>query len=150
MNSNLKYLFDKLEKVKRLNFLVNHPNPSLNIQLNCNIKVIQSDDKSIITEEFGDWINNVGQKVVSKNVYRWTAQNNSIVKLEHLRFGEEKPIFLVDFYSERNNLWKSLNPHICNNDIYSAEVLISHTIVKLIWNIETPKHSYSIVSTYYN
>lgn len=150
MNTNLKYLFNKLERVKKLNFLVNHPNPSLNIQLNCDILVNQFNDTSIITEESGDWINNIGQKVASKNIYRWTAYNNSILRLEHLRFGEKKPIFLVDFYNEKNNLWKSLNPHICKNDKYSAQVLILPTTIKLLWNIETPKNNYSIISTYYN
>jgi len=150
MNSNLKYLMDKLEKVKRLNFIVNHPNPELNIRLNCNLEVTRPDDFSIITEELGGWVNMEGQKVVSKNVYKWTAQSDSILKLEHLRFGEEKPIFLVSFYNEKNILWKSLKPHICQQDIYSAEIVISHSNVKLIWSIETPKHTYSIESTYYN
>ena len=150
MNSNLKYLFNKLVKVKRLNFKVNHPNPSLNMQLNCNLKVTRPDDSSIITEELGDWINNEGQKVVSKNIYKWSVQNNSILKLEHLRFGEKKPIFLVNFYNEKNYLWKSLKPHICEQDIYNAEIDISPTNIKLIWNINTPKHTYTIVSKYYS
>lgn len=150
MNSNLKYLFNKLVKVKRLNFKVNHPNPSLNMQLNCNLKVTRPDDSSIITEELGDWINNEGQKVVSKNIYKWSVQNNSILKLEHLRFGEKKPIFLVNFYNKKNYLWKSLKPHICEQDIYNAEIDISPTNIKLIWNINTPKHTYTIVSKYYS
>ena len=150
MNSNLKYLIEKLEKVKSLNFVVNHPNPSLNIELNCNLKVNKPNESTIITEELGDWVNNEGQKVVSKNTYKWTIRNDSILKLEHLRFGEEKPIFLVNFYNDKNNLWKSLKPHICEQDIYQAELVISHTNIKLTWSIETPKHTYSIVSTYYN
>ena len=150
MNTNLKYLFGKIEKVKKLHFVVNHPIPSLNIQLNCDINVTQPNKSSIITQELGDWINKDGQKVISKNIYRWTAKNASIIKLEHLRFGKTKPIFLVDFYNEKNNMWKSLKPHICEKDKYSAEVLISATNIKLIWHIESTKHTYNIVSTYYN
>ncbi|MCH8941687.1 MAG: hypothetical protein IIA48_04500 [Bacteroidetes bacterium] len=150
MNSNLKYLINKLEKVKRLNFKVNHPNPSLNIHLNCNLKVSKPDDSTIITEELGDWVNNYGQKVNSKNIYKWTAHNNSILKLEHLRFGEKKPVFLVSFYNEKNNLWKSLKPYICEQDLYYAELFIAPTSIKLTWNIKTPKHTYTITSTYYS
>jgi len=150
MNSNLKYLISKLEKVKRLNFKVNHPNPSLNIHLNCKLKVSHPDDSSIITEELGDWVNNYGQKVNSKNIYKWIAHNNSILKLEHLRFGEKKPIFLVNFYNEKNNLWKSLKPYICEKDLYHAELVVAPTNIKLTWNIETLKNTYSITSTYYS
>jgi len=150
MNSNLKYVIDKLEKVKRLNFKVNHPNPSLNIQLNSNLNVIRQDNNSIITEELGKWVNNYGQRVVSKNIFKWSALNDSILKLEHLRFGEEKPLFLVNFYNEKNYLWKSLEPHICGQDIYNAELDIFPTNIKLEWKINTPKHTYTIVSKYYS
>jgi len=150
MDSNLKDLINKIGQTKRLSFIVNHPNPFLNIKLDFNLKVTKPDNFSIITEELGGWINNLGQKVVSKNTYKWTAQNDSILKLEHLRFGEKKPIFLVNFYYKKTNFWKSLKPHICKQDVYEAELKIFSAKIMLIWNIQTPEHTYTIASTYYS
>ena len=52
----------------------------------------------------------------------WSVVGPELVRLEHLRFGEDHPVYLFDLAPLTANSWCSVSPHLCMEDCYSAEL----------------------------
>jgi hypothetical protein len=52
---------------------------------------------SLITMEAGNWITPEKKRIRGTNIYKWTVADDSELNLEHLRFGNNAPVFLLTF-----------------------------------------------------
>lgn len=102
----------------------------------------------IIFNENLRWENENSLLLNSRNVYRWAFPDSGNIRLDHLRFGKDKPVFLVEFSKSGENSWKSIEPHDCNNDLYSAELNFGNNNIILHWTVNGPTENYTLKTVY--
>jgi hypothetical protein len=62
--------------------------------------------------------------------------------LEHLRFGEQNPVRLVEI--EKNDCdgsdlsWVCTSPHMCGKDRYALKLVVKICELNLVWTINGP------------
>src|SRR5262249_43255848 len=66
----------------------------------------------LVFVESGDWTPAAGTPTRFRNVYRWTLLADGI-RLEHLRLGEDRPVYLFDLVPVRATEWRSDRGHEC-------------------------------------
>jgi hypothetical protein len=103
------------------------------------VQVEQVDGVTMLFHETGQWVPEKGRELPFHNVFRWTAvPDGRLIRLEHLRFGPEHPVFLFDLVPVSERVWKSAEPHLCRNDVYSALMEYDQAAVHLSWTISGP------------
>ena len=112
------------------------------------VNIENPSDRVIIFNETIKWKNENSLLINSKNIYRWTFLETGIIKLEHLRFGIENPVFLVELIKSGENKWKSQQPHKCDEDFYSAELYFEKGKPVLYWTVKGPTENYSLKTVY--
>ncbi|MEM8559552.1 MAG: DUF6314 family protein [Bacteroidota bacterium] len=114
------------------------------------VTVMHPSEETLGFEEAGSWVSGRGQTFPFHNVYRWTrlAEPSSRLRLEHLRFGVERPVLLFDLAPETPILWRSVAPHVCGDDRYTARLDIEQDQLVLTWIIKGPAKAESIVYRY--
>ena len=110
-------------------------------------KVILSNE--IHFNEFIHWENESSLLINSRNTYRWMFCNSGNIKLEHLRFGKDNPVFLVELFPSGKNEWSSIQPHNCNDDLYYAELKLENNNIILSWNVKGPTENYRLKTRYF-
>jgi hypothetical protein len=111
------------------------------------VKVLQITPEVLIFEESGRWRQNGGQEIRFTNVYRWTYATDRI-RLEHLRFGRENPVFLFEMAPDAEGIWRDINPHLCRDDCYSAALRTAGGQLFLQWSVNGPTRNESIDYVY--
>jgi hypothetical protein len=85
----------------------------------------------------------------SSNVYRWQFKDSeSLVSLEHLRFGAGNPVYLFDLEFVQANRWSSVCPHLCDKDEYHAQLVLEESGIRLEWTIAGVEESTRIAYSY--
>lgn len=103
------------------------------------VVVSKTTSKTIIYSETGTLKSESGQKSNFSNIFRWTLNDlGNSIRLEHLRFGPDNPIFLFDLAPIRDQIWKSAVPHQCINDSYSAVLKWIGRQFEMRWTIKGP------------
>ncbi len=97
----------------------------------------------LVWKEHGQWQQNGGREIRFFNTFRWTKQEEQL-RLEHLRFGEENPVFLFELRCVEVGEWRDVEPHLCREDRYSAHLQIEDLGLKLGWTVLGPRHDESI------
>lgn len=104
----------------------------------------------LMFHEEGTWKSVDGREFHFTNVYRWTAVlDDNRIRLEHLRFGPENPVYLFDMKPIGRAQWTSVQPHMCREDCYEAEMKIGTESVELCWRIRGPEKQETIRYTYW-
>ncbi len=111
------------------------------------VQVARTDAATIMFTETGSWITREGRQIDFSNVYRWTQQSTEI-GLEHLRFGMERPVYLFDLKPVSETKWVSVDPHVCQEDCYQAELLLAAGSIDLCWAITGPDKDETIRYVY--
>lgn len=102
------------------------------------VVIEKPDDNTIVFFEKGKWETNA--QLAFTNVFRWTLEDHlEHIDLEHLRFGDNHPVFLFSLVPVEKNLLKSLKPHECKEDNYYGSVLFDDHFVHLNWKVLGPK-----------
>jgi hypothetical protein len=97
-----------------------------------------------VFHERGLWRPEGGERDIRfSNVFRWTVCGGTI-RLEHLRFGEDHPVYLFDLAPAGDREWRSVSPHLCREDCYAAVLLIRDGGIALRWSIDGPRKQESI------
>ncbi len=106
-------------------------------------------DDQITFDESGNWTPAGGQPLRFSNRYRWTRDRKTArLRLEHLRFGDERPVLLFDLRVSGEHQLRSELPHNCGEDVYSAWLQIEATNIRLDWSIHGPRKNESIDYVY--
>ena len=112
------------------------------------VKTESAPPNEIIFNEFVRWNNEDSLLINSKNIYRWTNLTSGNIKLEHLRFGKDNPVMLVELTQVSESQWESIEPHNCNRDLYSAKLKIENGKLVLSWTVKGPTENYSLETIY--
>ena len=100
---------------------------------------IQTPDPSVIIwKESGVWDDGYGS-LEFFNVYRWSWLQNEKLRLEHLRYGEDNPVQLVELINSQKNHWETDLPYVCAKDTYSLTLKCINQTLFLKWKIKGPK-----------
>jgi hypothetical protein len=109
--------------------------------------VTQPERGVLLLAETGLWQPDTGREVAFTNIFRWTILRSERVRLEHLRFGPDKPILLFELEPTEEG-WVSAAPHLCQDDCYSAVLGFEKSGVRLEWTVQGPRKSSRIVYVY--
>jgi hypothetical protein len=97
--------------------------------------------------ERGTWRPEGGRHIPFTNVYRWTLTGDTL-RLEHLRFGVDHPVYLFDLVQIGDGQWRSESPHLCREDCYAAVLQVRDDGIALRWSIDGPRKRESIEYVY--
>ncbi len=103
----------------------------------------------ILFHERGAWTPESGRQTTFSNVFRWTADTDGrFIRLEHLRFGPDHPVYLFDLAPVDDEALESSEPHVCREDLYAARMEYDEQDIRLKWTINGPKKAENISYTY--
>jgi DNA-binding transcriptional ArsR family regulator len=92
--------------------------PQFNRKGNGKVKVM-GEGNTLVFQEQGCWVGKSNESVNYTNSFRWSWEKGDLsLGLEHLRFGENNPIFLFHLTPKKDNRLTSLHSHLCGNDSY--------------------------------
>ena len=72
------------------------------------------------------------------------VKGGDTLRLEHLRFGEDRPVYLFDLAPAGDRGWRSVSPHLCSEDCYAAVLLVRDNGILLRWSIDGPRKKETI------
>lgn len=107
------------------------------------VSVASLDSSSVLFTETGSWKTEEGRQIDFRNIYRWSDVDDGI-RLEHLRFGPDQPIYLFDLRPVSMSQWISRSPHVCREDCYKADLVIGSSSIELTWRITGPEKDETI------
>lgn len=116
------------------------------------VKVSAVGENSLVFYESGRWQPSwkaveATPSLAFTNTFRWTALDHQL-RLEHLRFGVDKPVLLFDMAPDEAGQWREVAPHLCGKDVYAASMTINAHQIQVAWSIQGPRKQESIVYTY--
>ena len=112
--------------------------------------VVAAPVDSVLTfTESGSWQPPEGRSLRFSNIFRWSRINAGLIRLEHLRFGADHPVYLFDLVSKMNGAWTSVSPHVCEQDCYAAELRLREAGLGLRWMVTGPKKQECIEYSYW-
>lgn len=104
------------------------------------VSITNQNDTALIFAEKGSWHLNNGQEVDFSNIFRWTIDREAgMISLEHLRYGEQNPVFLFHLVPTGNNMLASVESHLCQEDAYMAQIPWDNATIRLNWRVIGPK-----------
>jgi hypothetical protein len=106
-------LWDCLGRVRSLRFVASSSSPSGWNGVGIGTVAVESLDAAITFTEAGAWNPTVGRQTRFSNVFRWSLLGPQSIRLEHLRFGLDHPVFLFDIVPTEDHVWSSVSPHLC-------------------------------------
>ena len=114
------------------------------------VRVETVDYATILFHESGSWRQEFGQEIAFRNVFRWSVDDEcDVIRLEHLRFGPDRPVHLLDLAAVGEGVLEAVEPHVCGPDNYSGRIECGPESVKLNWTVIGPKKNESIAYTYW-
>lgn len=117
----LKQFFRRLSKVGTLSLTTqSKKGADSEIKKGHALVLISSNSSNeLIFHEKGSWDLGPMPSLEFTNSFRWTLDSKaSLITLEHLRYGVEKPVFLFHLTSNQTKMLESVDPHLCNEDTY--------------------------------
>ena len=91
----------------------------------------------LIFKESGSWQQTGGRELRFSNVFRWTKTEDRF-RLEHLRFGAEKPVFLFEMSPDANEVWREIDPHPCSVNCYRTTLSLEPDKMLMSWAVNGP------------
>jgi hypothetical protein len=135
----LDYVWSRLSQVDALSFLARSTVETGWDGKGVGTVVAECDgDTSIVFAETGTWTHKTGRENRFRNVFRWTRLDGKI-RLEHLRFGKDHPVFLFDLKQTDEHVWQSESAHVCSDDCYSAVMKVFLGQIFLRWEVNGPR-----------
>lgn len=111
------------------------------------VRIEKIDERTLLMHEEGTRKTKGFPNIHFTNLSKWTLRDHSIA-LEHLRFGANQPVFLVEFTLETPLKLVSKSPHVCGQDVYKATLVWKTPSLILHWSIQGPYKNEQIQYTY--
>lgn len=114
------------------------------------VTVSEPIDGVVVFAEAGTWRPRApGRGAIGfNNVFRWSPVGAAL-RLEHLRFGPDRPVFLFDMAPGEDGVWRVVSPHQCREDGYTASLAIECEQLVVAWSVVGPRKHESIRYTYW-
>lgn len=104
---------------------------------------------TITFEEKGYWYSDTAQDANFSNIFRWKLdEKNSLITLEHLRYGANHPVFLFHLTSTQKNKLSSIDAHLCGDDTYLGNISWSANQIIFHWRIIGPRKNDELIYHY--
>jgi hypothetical protein len=133
-------LWDHLRRVTIVNFTAQSQSATGWSGLGSGAVVVESPaPEFLVFKESGTWQPIRGRETRFTNVFRWTILGAKAIRLEHLRFGPENPVHLLDLSPHLDRTWVANGPHVCSEDCYSADLQLHENGLNVQWSITGPK-----------
>lgn len=111
---------------------------------------LQNKNGTLYFKENGNFkLDSSRQNIKIANEYIWQKINYNEVSLSHARFGYNNLVKLFDLVKVDKTYWQSKQEHVCQDDLYSAQLSILKDHIKLIWRITGPKKDETITYKYF-
>ena len=148
-----KALWKRLRAVQRLTFHAKSQLPTgWNGTGRGEVRVEPVGDAGLLFHERGTYTPDGGKPMAFTNTFRWTAgadvDDRQLVRLEHLRFGADAPVFLFNLIPLTEELWESARPHQCGEDCYAARLRLAGDVVRADWTVSGPRKKEHIAYAY--
>jgi hypothetical protein len=144
----LEQLWERLGSVRAVSFIAQSARPG-----GCNgagsgtVLVERTAAGTMTFTESGVWRSEGGRDLRFANVFRWSVAGKAI-RLEHLRFGADRPVYLFDLAPAGEREWRCVTPHQCREDCYAAVLIVCDDHIVLRWSIDGPRKQEMIEYTY--
>lgn len=113
------------------------------------VQVENLDHETLLFHEKGSWDADGTRELTFNNLFRWTCDPGArLIRLEHLRFGPDSPVYLFDLVPESERVLFSAQPHVCRDDLYSARMVIADEAIVLSWTVTGPRKDERIAYRY--
>ncbi|QUM77671.1 hypothetical protein HWV00_16390 [Moritella sp. 24] len=146
----LAELWTLLNRLNKFSFKVNTDNESVTgwqgegqglIKRRGNMASVSDDIELgavVETIERGDYYVTADRKVSMQNQYLWQFEGDHI-RLTHLRFGWDNPVFLFDIIENGLGELVTRQSHQCAADNYDASFVLYADNLMMQWRIQGPK-----------
>ncbi len=104
------------------------------------VKVSEPAPDVLTFEESGLWQQEGGKEMRFTNVFRWSLVEDRL-RLDHLRFGADNPVFLFEMAAGADGVWREINPHPCRDDCYRASLRLENEQIFVNWLVRGPKRN---------
>jgi len=104
---------------------------------------------TVVYYESGRWGVETGKLIKYKSINEWELKNNFNIGLAHPRYEKSSPIALVELAPASGHRWESKTPYLCDNDQYTADLVITGDMFSLQWRIEGPEKNQQILTHYF-
>lgn len=109
------------------------------------VTVAKEKSNVLIFNEKGTWQGKQGEEVNFSNVFRWTLDRSAgLISLEHLRHGQERPVFLFHLAPAGNHCLTSVDSHLCGGDSYFGQLQSDPYSLRLNWRVIGPRKNEEI------
>lgn len=113
------------------------------------VVVVKHDNQTLTFNEQGTWKENQKQVNHYSNSFRWSWKRfEGMLALEHLRLGENHPVFLFHLVPTKVNFLESLHPHLCGEDSYFGWLQYNDLFMQLNFRTIGPKKNEEIQYIY--
>ena len=113
------------------------------------VRVTVIGNSTITFTERGTWVRDCARQLDFHNTYRWRFDWDAcVIRLEHLRYDPNRPVFLLDLAPTDGAAFESVSPHRCGADLYTATVNFRADGVDLRWHVKGPKKDAEICCAY--
>jgi hypothetical protein len=106
---------------------------------------------AVVFHESGRW-QPAGREAAAdlafRNVYRWSLVDARTVRLEHLRFGPARPVFLLDLSLAADGVWHAPQPHLCADDTYALRLTVVPDGAHAAWAVRGPRKDETLAYAY--
>lgn len=141
-------VWERLQKIKNLTFSavsLNQGGSGWNGTGKGSVNVEKVEESRLIFEERGSWTALDGKEYSFKNIFRWTFDPIlKMISLEHLRLGDQHPVFLFHLIQSDVGTLSSIDSHVCNDDTYIGQIQCHDHLIKLNWRVIGPKKNEEI------
>ena len=153
--ATLTQLWQRLNQLNRFSFKVNQDNCSATGwqgqgqgMIKRRTSPAQNEVGAIVeTIERGEYQISALRRLSMHNQYLWQFQGDHI-RLSHLRFGWDKPVFLFDIIVNDLGELVTRQPHQCAADSYDALFSLSDEALLVQWHIQGP-HKHEVLDYSY-
>jgi len=113
------------------------------------VRVERVNSQTLIFHERGAWTPTGKSSLGFSNSYRWSWDSHGdTLRLEHLRFGENQPVYLFELKAAPEGFLNSKHPHLCQDDCYTARMELSDAEILLTWSVAGPEKNETIEYRY--
>jgi hypothetical protein len=105
--------------------------------------------KTLVFLESGSW--NYPTNLNFYNALRWRIDfSSSLLSLEHLRFGLDKPVFLFHLKPVSASTFEAVESHVCKNDCYFGRIEMKEHSLNFTWQILGPSKNDTLFCSYHS
>ncbi len=100
---------------------------------------VHQNDNTIDLRGSGSWNDALKNSSQFSFAYKLSIHSEDELSIKHTRYGESNAVYLCKLIRISEHKFASTEPHNCNDDLYSVELLLNDNTLELNWEITGPK-----------